>query len=339
MSAGNHAQGVAYHARRLGIPATIVMPPSHAVREGREHASPGRPRAARRAKAWTRRRCGRTPWPRREGLTFVHPFDDEAVIAGQGTMALEMLAAAPDLEVLIVPIGGGGLIAGIATAAKAMKPGIEIVGVEAALYPSVERRLRGAAGTGRWAHHRRGHRRQGAGRPDPADHRASRRRRAAGRGGGDRGRDPAPARDREDGGRGCRCRRPRRADELSRALPRPQGRPRRLRRQHRQPAAVAPSSCAASSAPSAWCACASACRTARAAWSGSPASSPSAAATWSTWPPAGLLQALGQARRRRLHDRDARRRATRTRSPPPLPRPASRRTSSGPATARGLDLE
>ena len=99
-----------------------------------------------------------------EGLTFVHPFDDEAVIAGQGTVALEMLAAAPDLEVLIVPIGGGGLIAGIATAAKALKPGIEIVGVEAALYPSVERRLRGAAGAGRRADHCRGHRRQGAGR-------------------------------------------------------------------------------------------------------------------------------------------------------------------------------
>ena len=79
----------------------------------------------------------------RDGLTFVHPFDDAAVIAGQGTLALEMLEAAPGLEVLVVPIGGGGLIGGMATAAKAVKPGIEIVGVEAALYPSVYRRLRG----------------------------------------------------------------------------------------------------------------------------------------------------------------------------------------------------
>ena len=77
------------------------------------------------------------------GLCFVHPFDDPAVIAGQGTLALEMLAAAPDLDVLVVPIGGGGLIGGMAIAAKAAKPGIEVVGVEAALYPSVYRRLRG----------------------------------------------------------------------------------------------------------------------------------------------------------------------------------------------------
>lgn len=142
MSAGNHAQGVAYHARRLGIPATIVMPratPFVKVENTRRFGATvvlegdGVEEAARHA------------WLLAEAheLTFVHPFDDLAVVAGQGTLALEMLAAAPDLDVLVVPIGGGGLIGGIATAAKALKPGIEVVGVEAALYPSVYRRLRG----------------------------------------------------------------------------------------------------------------------------------------------------------------------------------------------------
>ncbi|MFZ1430046.1 MAG: threonine ammonia-lyase [Geminicoccaceae bacterium] len=142
MSAGNHAQGVAYHARRLGIPATIVMPratPFVKVENTRRFGATvvlegdGVEEAARHA------------WLLAEAhdLTFVHPFDDLAVVAGQGTLALEMLAAAPNLDVLVVPIGGGGLIGGIATAAKAMKPGIEVVGVEAALYPSVYRRLRG----------------------------------------------------------------------------------------------------------------------------------------------------------------------------------------------------
>ncbi len=142
MSAGNHAQGVAYHARRLGIPATIVMPratPFVKVENTRRFGATvvlegdGVEEAARHA------------WLLAEAhdLTFVHPFDDLAVVAGQGTLALEMLEAAPDLDVLVVPIGGGGLIGGIATAAKAIKPGIEVVGVEAALYPSVFRRLRG----------------------------------------------------------------------------------------------------------------------------------------------------------------------------------------------------
>ena len=142
MSAGNHAQGVAYHARRLGIPATIVMPlhtPFVKVENTRRFGArvvlhgAGVEEAA--LHAWELAAA--------DGLTFVHPFDDEAVIAGQGTLALEMLEAAPDLEVLVVPIGGGGLIGGIATAAKAIKPGIEVVGVEAALYPAVYRRLRG----------------------------------------------------------------------------------------------------------------------------------------------------------------------------------------------------
>ncbi|MGD9512105.1 MAG: threonine ammonia-lyase [Geminicoccaceae bacterium] len=142
MSAGNHAQGVAHHARRLGIPATIVMPrhtPFVKVENTRRFGArvlldgEGVEDAARHARAIAAA----------EGLTFVHPFDDPAVIAGQGTLALEMLEAAPDLEVLVVPVGGGGLIGGMAIAARALRPGIEIVGVEAALYPSVYRRLHG----------------------------------------------------------------------------------------------------------------------------------------------------------------------------------------------------
>lgn len=145
MSAGNHAQGVAHHARRLGIPATIVMPrftPFVKVENTRRLGArvvlegEGLDDAAAHAHAIAQA----------EGLTFVHPYDDRDVIAGQGTVALEMLEAAPDLEVLIVPIGGGGLIAGMAVAAKALRPDIEVVGVEAALYPSVERRLKGLPG-------------------------------------------------------------------------------------------------------------------------------------------------------------------------------------------------
>jgi threonine dehydratase len=142
MSAGNHAQGVAYHARRLGVPATIVMPrhtPFVKVENTRrldarvELEGEGVEEAALHA-----RRLAED-----KGLTFIHPFDDEAVIAGQGTLALEMLEAAPDLDALVVPIGGGGLIGGVATAAKALRPEIQVFGVEATLYPSVHRRLRG----------------------------------------------------------------------------------------------------------------------------------------------------------------------------------------------------
>ena len=142
MSAGNHAQGVAYHARRLGIPATIVMPrhtPFVKVENTRRFGArvvlegDGVEDAARHARELAAA----------EGLTFVHPFDDLAVVAGQGTLAPEILAAVPELEMLVVPIGGGGLIGGMAIAAKAIRPEIEIVGVEAALYPSVYRRLQG----------------------------------------------------------------------------------------------------------------------------------------------------------------------------------------------------
>jgi threonine dehydratase len=142
MSAGNHAQAVAYHAMRLAIPATIVMPVTtpfvkveateacgaEIVLEGETVAE-----SQVRAEAIARER----------GLTFVHPYDDPKVIAGQGTIALEMLEEAPDLDLLVFPIGGGGLIAGNAIAARAKKPEIEIIGAEAALYPSFWNALTG----------------------------------------------------------------------------------------------------------------------------------------------------------------------------------------------------
>lgn len=142
MSAGNHAQGVAYHARRLGIPATIVMPkgtPLTKIARTRDHdatvviAGDNLSQALDVALATARR----------GGLTFVHPFDDPDVIAGQGTIAAEMLATVPDLDTLIVPIGGGGLISGIAVAARAIKPAIRIVGVQSRTYPSMQRALAG----------------------------------------------------------------------------------------------------------------------------------------------------------------------------------------------------
>jgi len=143
MSAGNHAQGVAYHARRLGIPATIVMPegtPTIKVENTRGHGAEVILTGATLEDAAA---AARTLGAER-GLFFVHPFDDPAVIAGQGTIALEMLAAVPGLDALVVPIGGGGLISGMATAAKALKPGIELIGVEAALYPSMYNRVKDA---------------------------------------------------------------------------------------------------------------------------------------------------------------------------------------------------
>ena len=136
MSAGNHAQGVAYVARRLSVPATIVMPVStptvkvvNTRRYGAEVILQGEnvEDAATFAREYGRERR----------LTFVHPFDDPLVIAGQGTVALEMLGAAPEIDTLVVPIGGGGLISGMAIAAKALKPDIRVIGVQAALYPSM----------------------------------------------------------------------------------------------------------------------------------------------------------------------------------------------------------
>jgi threonine dehydratase len=142
MSAGNHAQAVAYHAAGLGIAATIVMPVMTpfvkvAVTKayGAEVLLDGETisEAQARAEAEARKR----------GLIWVHPYDDPHVIAGQGTIALEMLEEVAGLDVLVIPIGGGGLISGIATAAKAITPAIDIVGVESALYPSFWNAIRG----------------------------------------------------------------------------------------------------------------------------------------------------------------------------------------------------
>ena len=136
MSAGNHAQAIAYHAQRLGIAATIVMPQGtpqvkaqNTLRFGARVVFEGETidEAAIRAHAMAEE----------EKLVFVHPYDDEKIIAGQGTAAVEMLEAYPEMDVLIAPIGGGGLIAGNAIAAKGLKPEIEVFGVEAALYPSM----------------------------------------------------------------------------------------------------------------------------------------------------------------------------------------------------------
>ena len=142
MSAGNHAQGVAFHARRLAIPATIVMPvstPTVKVMNTRSHGAEVvlNGETVEEAAAFARA-AGRE-----RGLTFIHPYDDPLVVAGQGTIALEMLGAAPEIDVLVVPIGGGGLISGIAIAAKALKPDIQVIGVQAALYPSMYNAIKG----------------------------------------------------------------------------------------------------------------------------------------------------------------------------------------------------
>jgi len=135
-SAGNHAQGVAYHAARLSIPATIFVPagtPTVKIENTRRHgATVIEGGATLEDAANLAKEHGRSL-----GLTYVHPYDDPLIIAGQGTIALEMLASVPDLDVLIVPIGGGGLISGIAVAAKSLKPAIEVIGVQATLYPSM----------------------------------------------------------------------------------------------------------------------------------------------------------------------------------------------------------
>jgi threonine dehydratase len=142
MSAGNHAQGLAYHARRMGIPATIVMPEdTPQVKVENTRGLGARVVLHGETLAEAQHRCEAMMLA--EGLVLVHPYDDPAVMAGQGTIALEMLADLPDLDAIVVPMGGGGLIAGIATAARALKPGIRIVGAEAALYPSFHNALHG----------------------------------------------------------------------------------------------------------------------------------------------------------------------------------------------------
>ncbi|HWH39856.1 MAG TPA: threonine ammonia-lyase [Usitatibacter sp.] len=145
-SAGNHAQGVAYHAARLGIPATIVMPRhtpyvkvEHTQRHGAQVILEGDGFDA--AKAHAIEQAGA------RGLTLVHPYDDERIVAGQGTCGLEMLTDHPDLDALVVAIGGGGLIAGISVAAKAMRPQIEVFGVEMVRFPGMYHAVKGTEPT------------------------------------------------------------------------------------------------------------------------------------------------------------------------------------------------
>ena len=143
-SAGNHAQGVAHHAQRLGLRAVIVMPvltPTVKVERtrgfGAEVVLHGESFDAARERA--------LQIAAEQGLSFVHPFDDADVIAGQGTIALEMLQAQPDLDTLVIAVGGGGLISGIATAVRALKPGMQIIGVQTARFPAMVNVVKGTA--------------------------------------------------------------------------------------------------------------------------------------------------------------------------------------------------
>jgi threonine dehydratase len=142
MSAGNHAQAVAYHGRRLGIPVTIVMPrftPDVKVEHTREFGA----EVILRGESLEDSASLALEIAQQRGLCFIHPYDDAEVIRGQGTIALEMLAAVPDLDALVIPVGGGGLIAGNAVAAKEIRSRIEIIGVEAARFPSMRQALAG----------------------------------------------------------------------------------------------------------------------------------------------------------------------------------------------------
>jgi threonine dehydratase len=144
-SAGNHAQGLAYHATRLGIPSTIVMPrgtPFVKVEHTRNHGAT----VVIEGDSYDDAFAHAMKLKAEKGMTFVHPFDDYEVMAGQGTIALEMLEDVPDLEILPIPIGGGGLISGVGTAAKAIKPDIRIIGCEPAMYPSFTAKMRGING-------------------------------------------------------------------------------------------------------------------------------------------------------------------------------------------------
>jgi threonine dehydratase len=142
MSAGNHAQGVAYHAQRLGLRAVIVMPrftPGVKVERTRSFGA----EVVLHGDTLEEARVHAYALADQQRMSFVHPYDDEAIIAGQGTVGLEMLQAVPDLDTLVIAVGGGGLISGIATAARALRPGIEIVGVQTARFPAMVNAIKG----------------------------------------------------------------------------------------------------------------------------------------------------------------------------------------------------
>jgi threonine dehydratase len=143
-SAGNHSQGLAYHGQRLGVPVTIVMPATTPFVKVQQTASFGA-EIVLHGETYEDAAAHAQKLRAARDLVFVHPFNDVDVMAGQGTIALEMLEDMPDLEVLPVPIGGGGLISGVATAARRLNPRIAIVGVEPAMYPSFTARMRGTA--------------------------------------------------------------------------------------------------------------------------------------------------------------------------------------------------
>ena len=142
MSAGNHAQAVAYHAQRLGIPAVIVMP-RHTPTVKVEHTRAFGAEVHLEGEDFEEAAAVVAGLVRERGLTLVHPYDDPAVIAGQGSVALEMLADRPELEALVIPVGGGGLIGGCAVAARGLRPGVEVLGVETARFPAVRTALEG----------------------------------------------------------------------------------------------------------------------------------------------------------------------------------------------------
>ena len=142
MSAGNHAQGVAYHAQRLGLRATIVMPrftPGVKIERTRGFGAD----VVLYGDTLDESRAHALAIAAEHGMVFVHPYDDDAIVAGQGTVGLEMLAAVPELDALVIAVGGGGLIAGIAVAAKAIKPSIDIVGVQTSRFPGMVNAIKG----------------------------------------------------------------------------------------------------------------------------------------------------------------------------------------------------
>ncbi|MGV2863846.1 threonine ammonia-lyase [Achromobacter sp. AGC39] len=142
VSAGNHAQGVAYHAQRMGVPAVIVMPrftPTVKVANTRRFGA----QVVLAGDTFDDAKAHGYELAQARGLIMIHPYDDEAVISGQGTVALEMLEDQPQLDMMVIAIGGGGLISGVATAAKALKPDIEIVGVQTERFPSMYAAVKG----------------------------------------------------------------------------------------------------------------------------------------------------------------------------------------------------